>query len=192
MFHRIQLGSTGATRDETALTTEATSVRHTQSELALEVNRIFLSNTPDHYQPLEKLQSAINDDQLYVRENAIRAGVWPTDFRDFIECYRGDDGNIDEDALLESFGERLPRAVTAGEVENSDEPSKWRIRPGGETMAQMVTSVRGDAAAEGAPAVSSPRSVFLPYSVWYISRDYATEASADTDLTQCWKTKVRP
>ena len=215
MFHRIQLGSDGGSHDESNLTTEGVSVRRTQSELSLEVNRVFLSNTADHYQSLETLQHAINTDQLYEREHSIRIGKWPEDFQDIIECYRRDDGEIDEEELLKAFGERLPYnvehgAVAAWGVDNKRDakyyPSRWYIpnpdrdpppsTPVADTFTSRLNEFSSGGVAEPTvnPIPSSPGSssgsVFLPYSVWYISREYDTEASGRPDLTSCWKTKV--
>ena len=132
MIHTVQIGigsGGGATHDAQKLRDMGEQLAVTEAELALEMNRPFISTDPPNVM-LEQLPQCLyrgkmqrNRAMLFLQKD------WLEGWQDVIECFRNPlNDRMDEDALYNAFGNKWPKSLkdVDNPVQNKDQPSQWR------------------------------------------------------------------
>lgn len=169
--------------------------KHTQTELAYEINRIWLDNSA--HIPLSLVPQALSTNQLrYNPKSLHRQGVWPADFNDYIMMFKGD-----ELALYKSITPTPQRWASKGPPQLLAN-NQWSWYPSHPLDPVQATSLSDFMETTMQPAeqyVDSGRSAFKDYSgmprasivdqrvytnpttAWIITRNYETEASTSNE-----------
>lgn len=151
--------------------------RHTQAELAYEINKVWLDNTM--HVPLSMVPYALESNKVkYNPKGMLRQAVWPNDFQDYIGLFNGN-----EIALYHSISP-TPRSwpndppQDLGGGKYSWYPSQAVNAP---AQQRDVSAFVQTAMQTSAGYQDTGRSAFRDYSAWIITRSYETEASTSNE-----------
>lgn len=152
--------------------------KHTQAELAYEINKIWLDNSM--HVPLPLLPFALETNKVkYLSKGMQRQAVWPNDFQDYIELFGGD-----EVALFNSVTPTPHRWRSMG-VPQPMGDGKYSWYPSqplvASTQQQDVATYMQTAMRTSDGYQDTGRSAFRDYSAWIITRVYETEASTSNE-----------
>ena len=90
MCHRVQMCLPSKQWDGADLQKLNEGSKHTQAELAYEINKIWLDNSM--HVPLSMVPFALETNKVkYLSKGMQRQAVWPNDFQDYIELFGGDE-----------------------------------------------------------------------------------------------------
>jgi len=156
--------------------------RHTQAELAYEINKIWLDNSV--HIPLSMVPLTLKNNQVkYNPKGMMRQAMWPEDFPDYIAMF-----NNDEIALFNSIiptphawrEKGVPQRLSDGSY--SWKPSE-RL-PKSSQERDVAAYVQSNIPTATFGYVDTGRSMFRDYSAWIITRSYETEASTSNDADE--------
>ena len=152
--------------------------KHTQAELAYEINKIWLDNSM--HIPLSMVPYALESNQVkYNAKGMLRQAVWPNDFQDYIGLFNGN-----ELALFNSVTPTPHRWRSMGPPK-MDSGGRYSWYPSQPLVAnaqqQDVSAYMQTAMHTSDGYQDTGRSAFRDYSAWIITRSYETEASTSNE-----------